>query len=535
MKLDFQLSSIQIEVKSLRCESFSTNLVNSAVQRPTRGRGEEEGKAETKAGERGKEEEAEKRTRTPGRGNEREDSSDGQNGTAVVLSRDLPSRRRFARKHTRGYSKRKEGHRTRLDDRLNSLERKVFLAAQRRVSLEKRVAAACERSREEWAGLGKRVKTLERARVELAGKISNVTENNGGIFTRKANESVSLRLVVLDSLRSLENAMEANNSLTRRELTRLGINAARKGAELSLTREELNNLRRTVQALSVSASKLQERSDRHEEAIDRLINGVGFSSSNASSSSSSSSDASLDEWFSSFQQLEDRYHLIGRNLTDDCEPTTEDEPAEDGLRLLEMGKGGRPMLVFCREGWIVVARRVDGTLDFDRNWRDYSLGFGSPVSEYWIGNQVLHRLTTTDRDNDDDNDHDDCTSLRIDMTDIYGERWRAEYQSFRVESEETGYRLEVRGYSGNATDALSYQNGMAFSAKDRDMDASATHCARNYRGGWWFSRCQHVNLNGKYSLGLTWFRSDTNQWMSIASSEMSVRRNFDCRRRRRSR
>ncbi|KOX78497.1 Protein scabrous [Melipona quadrifasciata] len=471
-----QLSSIQIEVKSLRCESTRTNDREPTISATT--------------------------TR----------GSNGEQGTAVAVSHDLlSSRRRFAKKHTRGYSKKKKGHRTRLDDRLKSLERKVFLAAQRRASLEKRVAAAYES--QEWAGLAKRVKTLERAHVELAGRMSNVTES--GVFTREVNDSLGLRLV--DSLRSLENAMEANNSLTRRELTRLGINAARKGAELSLTREELSNLRRTVQALSVSASKLQERSDGHEEAIDRLTNGVRFSSSNASS------DASMDEssdkalLFSSFQQLEDRYHLIGRNLTGDCEPTTEDEPV-DGLRLLNVGKGGRPMLVFCREGWIVVARRIDGTLDFDRNWHDYSLGFGSPVSEYWIGNEVLHRLTTT-TDRADRGD-DDCTSLRIDMTDIYGERWRAEYQLFRVESEETGYRLEVRGYTGNATDALSYQNGMAFSAKDRDMDASATHCARNYRGGWWFSRCQHVNLNGKYSLGLTWFRSDTNQWMSIASSEI---------------
>ncbi|CAD1478009.1 unnamed protein product, partial [Heterotrigona itama] len=511
-----QLSSIQIEVKSLRCESFSTELANSAVQsrRPTRG-GEEEGAAE----KRGKEEEAERRT------------------TVTVASR-----RRFARKRAtgRGYWKRKEGqHGTRLKegyDRLKSLERKVLLAAQRRTSLEKRVAA-CESLGHEWSAgvksLGRRVKALERDQVELAGRISNVTESGEGesLLARRKEEANESQLGgFVDSLRSLENAMEANNSLTRRELTRLGINAARKGAELSLTREELSNLRRTVQALSVSASKLQERSDRHEEAIDRLINGaVGLSSSSSSSSSNvSNEDETL--LFSSFQQLEDRYHLIGSNLTGDCEPTsTEDEPA-DGLRLLEVGgssSSSRPMLVFCRKGWIVVARRVDGSLDFDRNWRDYSLGFGSPVSEYWIGNQVLHRLTTTT--------DDDCTSLRVDMTDIYGERWRAEYQSFRVESEETGYRLQVRGYSGNATDALSYQNGMAFSAKDRDMDASATHCARNYRGGWWFSRCQHVNLNGKYSLGLTWFRSDTNQWMSIASSEMSVRRNFDCRRRRRRR
>ncbi|XP_071868977.1 protein scabrous isoform X2 [Bombus fervidus] len=516
-----QLNSMQIEVKSLRCEPFSTNAANSVAQR--------------NGGRPGGEEEAERKTRTTaaavssyfnGMG-----TRDSDRETTAAASYSVrSSRRRFARKH--GYWKRKEEeHRTRLDDRLKSLERKILLSARRRASLEKRIATY---ENQEWTSLSKRIKSLEKGHVELSRKISNVTEN--GFFTKKVNESLGSRLI--DSLRTLEDAMETNNSFTRRELTRLDVNVARKAAELSLTREELSNLRRTVQALSVSASKLQERSDKQQEAIDRL-NGIysttdfqRYLSSIASDtitsstttttttiSSSSSSLSSDNSLFSSFEHLEDRYHLIRKNLTGDCEQTTANEPM-DGLRLSEAGKGGRPMLVFCRGGWMVIARRIDGTLDFDRNWNDYSVGFGSPVSEYWIGNEILHRLT----------DHgDNCTSLRIDMLDIYGERWRAEYQSFRVESEETGYRLDVYGYSGNATDALSYQNGMSFSAKDRDMDASTTHCARNYRGGWWFSRCQHANLNGKYSLGLTWFRSDTNRWMSIASSEMSLRRNSDCR------
>ncbi|XP_043586544.1 protein scabrous-like [Bombus pyrosoma] len=515
-----QLNSMQIEVKSLRCESFSANVANSVAQRNGGGSGKEE---------------AERKMRTTaaavpsyfsGMG-----TRDSDRETTAAASYSVrSSRRRFARKH--GYWKRKEeGHRTRLDDRLKSLERKILLSARRRASLEKRIATY---ENQEWTSLSKRIKSLEKGHVELSRKISNVTEN--GFFTKKVNESLGSRLI--DSLRTLEDAMETNNSFARRELTRLDVNAARKAAELSLTREELSNLRRTVQALSVSASKLQERSDKQQEAIDRL-NGIHSTTdfqrylSNIASdtittstttttttiSSSSSSLSSDNSLFSSFEHLEDRYHLIGKNLTGDCEQTTANEPM-DGLRLSEAGKGGRPMLVFCRGGWMVIARRIDGTLDFDRNWNDYSVGFGSPVSEYWIGNEILHRLT----------DHgDNCTSLRIDMLDIYGERWRAEYQSFRVESEETGYRLDVYGYSGNATDALSYQNGMSFSAKDRDMDASTTHCARNYRGGWWFSRCQHANLNGKYSLGLTWFRSDTNRWMSIASSEMSLRRNSDCR------
>ncbi|CAK9802447.1 Protein scabrous [Anthophora plagiata] len=479
-----QLSSVQIEFKSLRCESSSSAVATTL----TFHQGTEEGGVGTDSN----------------KGSERKNVDHG------VLKRagggGGGEEGGGTRRHGY-YARRNEGHRTRLEDRLKSLERKISLNTKRRASLKKRIVAVAaaaaayesENENEEWSNLSRRVNKLERAQAELSRQISNVTETVK--LTRGDGESLNSRMI--GSLRALEEAIETNNSSTKREMLRLDVNAARKAAELSLTREELNNLRRTVQALSVSASKLQERSNRQQETIDRLFN------------------ASTTTYYAlpnDFHQLSypDRDHLIGNNLTSgDCE-----EPAEDGLRLTEAAeqRGARPTLVFCRQGWTVVARRIDGTLDFDRSWNDYSIGFGSPVSEYWIGNQILHKLT-----------RNNCSRLRIDMVDIYGERWRAEYDWFTVESEETGYKLRVGGYAGNATDALSYQNGMAFSAKDRDMDVSMIHCARNYHGGWWFSRCQHANLNGKYSFGLTWFRSDTNRWMSIASSEMSVRANSDCR------
>lgn len=502
------MNSIQIEVKSLKCDSSSAN-VNSLIEH----------RINVERGEEGREREMEKKTRTVTAGtvvgtvsSYFGESSTGNSDpkTTAVASHSVP-RRRLVRKH---YLKQK-GYRMRLNDRLKSLEHKIFLTMKEGVSLEKRITMY---ENQEWSGLSKRIKSLEKVQIELSRKISNISNKNE-IFTNNIDESLGSRL--FDSLRSLEDAVERNNSSTKWELMRLGVNAAQKAAELSLTREELNNLRRTVQALSVSASKLQEKSDKQEKAIDRLnatCSIIDFHRSSITSFISSSLESSNDA-FSNFEELEDRYHLIRHNLTSDCVQNESINEPMDGLRLLEAGKEGRPILVFCHEGWIVIARRIDGTLDFDRNWNDYSLGFGSPISEYWIGNEFLHRFTNSDN----------CTSLRIDMLDIYGQHWRAEYNSFRIESKENGYRLDVYGYSGNATDALSYQNGMAFSAKDRDMDTSTTHCARNYHGGWWFSRCQHANLNGKYSLGLTWFRSDINQWMSIASSEMSIRRNTDCR------
>ncbi|KAL1117488.1 hypothetical protein AAG570_004811 [Ranatra chinensis] len=109
------------------------------------------------------------------------------------------------------------------------------------------------------------------------------------------------------------------------------------------------------------------------------------------------------------------------------------------------------------------------------------------------------------------------------MEDIYGKRWRAEYTFFSVGPREDGFRMRVAGYRGNATDAMDYQNRMQFSARDSDRDISNTHCANNYEGGWWFSHCQHANLNGRYNLGLTWFNTEKNEWIAVTKSTMKIR------------
>ncbi|XP_048355373.1 angiopoietin-2-like isoform X3 [Sphaerodactylus townsendi] len=45
-------------------------------------------------------------------------------------------------------------------------------------------------------------------------------------------------------------------------------------------------------------------------------------------------------------------------------------------------------------GWMVIQRRKDGSVDFQRNWKEYKMGFGSPHGEYWLGNEFVHLLTT---------------------------------------------------------------------------------------------------------------------------------------------
>lgn len=375
-----------------------------------------------------------------------------------------------------------------VEERLNHLEHKIAIVSRKRGGIiEKRVVYETPEISAET------LKTLEN---EILIKMKNITNH----FETTIEEST---LGVMGTIETLEDRVESNKSELKRELSRLDVNAAKKNAELSLTREELGNLRRTVQALSVSASKLQDKSDIQQNLLTKLDNNfVKFNDLKVSIDKAINVTHEL-------EHVEDEYRLMVDALPGNCD-------ARNGLTLLGNGQGA-PLLVSCHAGWIVVAKRVDGIVDFDRTWSEYATGFGSPINEFWIGNEAMHRLT-----------RDNCTKLKIDLIDIYGTKWIAEYDYFMIESEDTGYRLNIGNYSGNATDAFTYQNGMSFSAKDKDMDISKADCAANYHGGWWFSHCQHANLNAKYSLGLTWYQNNSNEWMAVAASTMSIQKKIQC-------
>lgn len=210
--------------------------------------------------------------------------------------------------------------------------------------------------------------------------------------------------------------------------------------------------------------------------------------------------------------FEKEYKSIVNKLPHDCSSVS----GPSGIYLIAPGDG-EPIMAMCQDGWTTVQKRYDGSVDFNRKWNEYSAGFGSPTGEHWLGNRNLNSLT-----------RDNCTKLQINMKDIYGKYWMAMYDNFHVGDFSTGFKLSVSGYSGNASDALDYQNRMEFSTIDNDRDISNTHCASNYEGGWWFSHCQHANLNGRYNLGLTWFDDSRNEWIAVATTEMKVKRKLGC-------
>jgi len=174
-------------------------------------------------------------------------------------------------------------------------------------------------------------------------------------------------------------------------------------------------------------------------------------------------------------------------------------------------------------GWIVFQRRQDGSVNFTKNWQQYKLGFGSLTGEFYLGNDNLHRLTSS-KDGEK-------YELRIDLEDFHGNKIFAKYKSFSIASESDYYKLSVSGYNGTAGNSLAWHNGMDFTTVDNDNDRDSGNCAvTRGGGGWWFNKCSHSNLNGEYGAdvglakGIVWYIYNYQSNYNFKTTEMKLRR-----------
>ena len=170
-------------------------------------------------------------------------------------------------------------------------------------------------------------------------------------------------------------------------------------------------------------------------------------------------------------------------------------------------------------GRVVFQRRMDGTVNFYRNWADYVKGFGDLNGEFWLGLNKISRLSK--RAN---------TTLRIDLEDFANGMRYAKYTTFRVLDSSRKYQLNVAGYSGDAGDSMAYHSGKNFTTKDQDNDIYSGACAIQFKGGWWYGACHHSNLNGHYLSGTHTSYADGVEWYhwtgykySLKTSEMKLR------------
>uniref|UniRef100_A0A182ZR68 Fibrinogen C-terminal domain-containing protein n=1 Tax=Biomphalaria glabrata TaxID=6526 RepID=A0A182ZR68_BIOGL len=80
-------------------------------------------------------------------------------------------------------------------------------------------------------------------------------------------------------------------------------------------------------------------------------------------------------------------------------------------------------------GWIIFQRRINGSVDFYRDWKEYRDGFGDyDIGEFYLGNENIFNLTSTGQ-----------YDLRIDL-EYNDKKYFAQYKDFKILSETEKYR-----------------------------------------------------------------------------------------------
>ncbi|XP_061622366.1 tenascin isoform X3 [Phyllopteryx taeniolatus] len=218
----------------------------------------------------------------------------------------------------------------------------------------------------------------------------------------------------------------------------------------------------------------------------------------------------------------------------DCSQALLNGDTTSGMYTIYLGGDeSQPLQVSCDMttdggGWIIFLKRQSGRLEFFRNWKNYTAGFGDMNDEFWLGLSNLHKITAGGQ-----------YELRVDLRDK-GETAYAHYDKFSVSEPRTRYKVHVGGYSGTAGDSMTYHHGRPFSTFDHDNDIAVTNCALSYKGAFWYKNCHRVNLMGRYgdnshSKGVNWFHWKGHEH-SIEFAEMKIRpsnfRNLEGRRKR---
>eukprot|EP00105_Crassostrea_gigas_P003696 XP_011416631.1 PREDICTED: fibrinogen alpha chain-like [Crassostrea gigas] len=163
----------------------------------------------------------------------------------------------------------------------------------------------------------------------------------------------------------------------------------------------------------------------------------------------------------------------------------------------------RPVRVKCEGavlggGWTVIQSRArdNPRVDFNTTWQAYKDGFGNINGNHWLGNDLIHLLTTSNN-----------YSLYIKMKATDGNTYWAEYDSFSISNAADGYRLHLghisRTYSSNVpvnfgSDEFRDHSivNQTFYTFDHD---NAVKCSAQCGSGWWYRSCTTTNLNAPFN------------------------------------
>ncbi|XP_071790441.1 ficolin-1-like [Asterias amurensis] len=120
----------------------------------------------------------------------------------------------------------------------------------------------------------------------------------------------------------------------------------------------------------------------------------------------------------------------------DCQALLDAGNTESGVYTVSLPNSQELLDVNCEmidtTGWLVFQRRLNGSVNFTRNWNEYKRGFGNLQGEFWLGNEAVRLLTGLAESN---------WTIRVDLTDETGVEGSLTKSSFRIVGDE--YTLQV--------------------------------------------------------------------------------------------
>lgn len=198
------------------------------------------------------------------------------------------------------------------------------------------------------------------------------------------------------------------------------------------------------------------------------------------------------------------------SIFNDCHDVFQLGYKRSGVYMIHIFHGFYPLPIFCdmetsgtfcgRRGWMIIQKRTDGKVSFDRSWKDYLNGFGFPDKDHWLG---LRNIANILQQKAVGKYGLHNPVLRIDVEDWDGIEGFMEHDSFSLSSEDSDFKISNLGKyktTPGLGDHLGFSLYSPFSTHDHNNDRRRKSlCIQTQKGGWWFGSCYNSNLNGVYA------------------------------------
>lgn len=172
---------------------------------------------------------------------------------------------------------------------------------------------------------------------------------------------------------------------------------------------------------------------------------------------------------------------VGVETASNCHEAIKSMQAEEttagGIYALNMAKYNLTnMYGYCLPdpkgggAWLIIQRRINNDLLFNRNWQDYKNGFGDLIDSFFIGLERLHKILL----------HSNA-QLWIQLGTGYDESPHRIYTNFLISNETDQYRLTSVNLE-DLKDELVNAKGWSFQTFD-----VGNRCAEIMQSGWWYN------------------------------------------------